>query len=174
MIIKFRNDISDLKYICTMIMRMCTFSIIWLFFSCNQAKEQKPKEVLDPLLVEFAGENYKDKIIEEITHDPADTIQMISFQSLYHSFDFNPLKKIESHHFDYKNIGITESYLTESWSLCNCIKDKSKKEILKPGESAKLNITFDPKLWKAGESKILTVYTHHYPHEFDITIERLK
>lgn len=172
--IKIRNETSEIKYICDMILRIYTFSLIWILFSCNQNQEQKPKKNLDPYLVEFAGENYQDKLIEEIKRDPADTIQMISFQSLSHRFDFNPRQKIESHQFEYKNIGSTESYLTESWSLCNCIKEKSKKEILKPGESAKLNITFDPKLWEAGESKILTVYTHHFPHEFDITIERRK
>jgi len=157
-----------------MIFRLFSLCFLLSLVSCQQASQQKPKEILDPVLVDFAGENYKDKLIEEIKRDPSDTVQMITFQSMHHTFDFNPKKKTEFHQFQYENIGSEDSYLTQSWSLCNCIKENSKKDILKPGESAELNITFDPRLWKSGETKLLTVYTHHFPHEFDITIERRK
>lgn len=157
-----------------MFIRICIFSFLCLLSSCNQNSERKPQEKLDPLLVELAGENYKDMLLTEIKRHPADTIQMITFQTNHYIFDYSPKKKLESHHFVYQNSGTQESYLTRSWSFCDCIKEKSKKEILKPGETAELNITFDPTLWKPGESKILTVYTRHFPHEFDFTIERRK
>lgn len=160
-------------YICDMLRGTSILLFFTCLIACQQSKSESV-EPLDPTLVAFAGESYKDYIIEEIKPDPADTIQMIFFDQAGFVFDLKRGQKNLSHNFSYQNKGKIDSYIQDTWVLCNCIRDLSQKEILKPGQSGKLNITFDPSLWEPGESKTLTVYTRHFPHEIDLTIQRRK
>lgn len=146
--------------------------ILGFFVSCKDVAP--PAEPLDPTLVSIAGKQYKDYLREEIKPPESDTIQMLAFDSAHLVFNLNKREKEITHQFDYKNIGDKASYIQLVTSACNCVNEDYKKEILNPGESDKLNITFDPSLWEPGESKTLYVFTKHFPHQVDLIIERNK
>lgn len=157
---------------CTMKSSVWFMIVLCTFVSCKEAVP--PPEPLDPALVAMAGEHYKDYIVEEIKPAESDTIQMLAFDTTHFAFDLKPRQKQINHRFLYKNIGSEQSYIQHLTSACNCMTDNSEKEILNPGDSNELNITFDPGLWEPGESKSLYVFTKHFPHQVEFIIERNK
>ncbi len=58
------------------------------------------------------------------------------------------------------NGGKSDLYIRKIKSTCSCAITKPDKEVLKPGESSKLNVTFDPTGRSGSQHKLVTIFTN--------------
>ncbi len=58
------------------------------------------------------------------------------------------------------NEGKSDLYIRKIKSTCGCTTTNPDKEVLKPGESSSLNVTFDPKGRSGSQQKLITIFTN--------------
>jgi len=155
-----------------MAIKNAKFLLLAILFGACANNTSEPKD-LDPSLVAIAGVDYHDILVEEIV-DISDTLNSLLFESKHFEFNLIPSQKTLSKSFQVNNVGSKASYISHFESLCNCIDAEVEKEIIEAGEAAMVNVTFDPRLWDAGESRSLLVYTKHFPHKHKLKIKRNK
>ena len=153
-----------------MYLRAVTVLIVMIMVACQP--ESGARKDLDPFLVSIAGENYQDIILERPEPLPSDSIEILEITIDSFIFDLTEDKKRLSHEFNFYNSGTEVSTIIDYFSYCKCVYPMGQIIFVNPGESAQLNVTFDPRAWKAGETKNIYVRTTHFPHLYTLSIKR--
>ena len=65
--------------------------------------------------------------------------------------------------FKFKNEGKSDLLISEATSGCKCTSTKYPKEVIKPGEEGRIEVTFDPTGIRGFQHKMITVVTNGQP-----------
>ncbi len=136
------------------------------------AETGEQKKDLDPFMVSLAGENYENLMLKKSQPLASDTVQLLKIPVDSFVFDLRKGQKRLSHEFTVYNEGTEISTILNYHSYCACFHPMGQIIFVNPAESAQLNVTFDPRAWKAGETKNLYVRTTHFPHLYTLKIKR--
>ena len=126
------------------------------------------------LLVTLDGcNNKKDgKLSPSLIHNPntadgsgdLESLPKIVFSTTTH--DFGELQQGETamYAFKFKNEGKSDLLISEATSGCKCTSAKYPKEVIKPGEEGRIEVTFDPTGIRGFQHKMITVVTNGQPN----------
>jgi hypothetical protein len=98
---------------------------------------------------------------EEKRVAPADgKYPVITFSKKEHDFgDINKNDKV-TYSFDFTNTGRADLLITDAHGSCGCTVPEYPKEAIKPGQSEKIEVSFDPKGKTGAQHKTVTLMTN--------------
>jgi hypothetical protein len=142
-----------------------TLLIFSTMFSCNDAakKVNNKNNRLSTYLV---------KNNQSLNNDSKEIIQPI-VEILQSEYDFGIIKQGEkaTHDYKIKNIGNSDLLITSAKGSCGCTVPEWPKEPIKPGDIAKIKVTFDSKGKIGKQSKRVTLMTNAIPNVKILTIK---
>ena len=142
-----------------------TLLIFSVMFSCNDAAKKVNKN--DKKLSTDLVKNH-----QSLNNDSKEIIQPI-IEILESEYDFGIIKQGEkaTHDYKIKNIGNSDLLITSAKGSCGCTVPEWPKEPIRPGDIAKIKVTFDSKGKIGKQSKRVTLMTNAIPNVKILTIK---
>jgi hypothetical protein len=96
----------------------------------------------------------------EVTLSQLAETPRLRFEKVIHDFGIISKREISSTQFIFANNGKQDLHIRKITSNCNCVKAQSDSEVIKPGQSSSISITFDPSSRSGFEQKVITVFSN--------------
>ena len=135
--------------------------------------------ILFSIITACADKNINDQLPGSIVNNPASAkggapegnYPILSFDST--EFDFGSLKEgdVVSHTFKFKNTGTSNLVITDVRASCGCTSPSWPKEIIKPGNSNSVVITYNSENREGIFNKGVTVFCNAYPSNVVLKIQ---
>lgn len=87
-------------------------------------------------------------------------ITEMTFEKVEHDFGVIKQGDIVNYTFKFKNTGSNDLLITDAKGSCGCTVPEYPKQAVKPGESGKINVTFDSKRKSGQQLKSVTLFTN--------------
>lgn len=123
-----------------------------VFFSCKKENKQEkmPFEI-------------SDKATIAIPEEPKDSVPVdgkypeISFEKMEHNFGTIKEDQVVFYTFKFENTGEADLIISRAVGSCGCTVPEFSKDPIKPGETGKIKVSFNPKGKKGDQAKSVAV-----------------
>ena len=111
-------------------------------------------------LKEFTVMATVEEYFEPLTEQQLKTAPKLSFTSKSHNFGTISQDDKVTTEFEFTNTGKSELNIRATKANCGCTVSTPNKEILAPGESSKISVTFNPRGRRGKQQKTVTIFSN--------------